>query len=98
MNRILTGGEHIMSNHNKRLYRAGIIQLLLRRELDLELSVTLNFNRPTGILGVRKKLAEWAQRIDEYYLGRKWMERPDRRLFFIAFCENLNSNTHVHLL
>ena len=74
---------------SKMSYRRGIVELISSREAGFELAVTLNFNRTRSFISAKGKLGEWAQRVDNFYLGRQWMNVPsDRRLFFIAFCEN----------
>ena len=37
-------------------YRSEMENMLLRRDLGFELSVTLNFNRPTTLAGALKKI------------------------------------------
>src|SRR5207248_1445517 len=80
------------------LYRDGIESLLRKRELGFELSVTLNFNRSTTFNGARHLLGEWAQRVDEKYIGKQWSKDNSHRVFFIAVFENPNRNPHFHLL
>jgi hypothetical protein len=80
------------------LYRNGIEALLRRTDLGFELFVTLNFNRPTTFNGARHLLGEWAQRVDEAYIGKQWSDNSARRLFFIAVFENQDTNPHFHLV
>lgn len=80
------------------LYRDGIEALLRRRDLGFELFVTLNFNQTTTFIGARHQLGEWAQRVDESYIGKQWSKESACRIFFIAVFENQNTNPHFHLL
>jgi hypothetical protein len=77
-------------------YRSAVENWL--RSIDFQLSVTLNFNRPTNHVAARDKWGEWLQRIDSQYLGCSWQKVPARRAFGIAFFENQLTNPHLHVL
>jgi len=65
---------------------------------QFELSVTLNFNRDIRWVAAKDKIGEWAQRIDNAYLGSGYVNKPDQRMFFVAFFENADTNPHFHVL
>jgi hypothetical protein len=66
--------------------------------LDVHWWVTLNFNRPITLLGVRSQFSAWLARIDHQFLGHDWCRRGEKRAFAIAVVEHLQTNTHLHAL
>src|SRR5258708_2122770 len=68
-------------------------------DMDLEIFVTLNLNRPTSIDGARHKFGDLLARVDRSWLGWKWSTQPpEERTFAMAVIENPLSNLHIHAL
>ena len=67
-------------------------------DLDVDWWVTLNFNRPITLIGVRWKFRAWLARIDREYLGHNWCRSGDERAFAVAVVEHLHTNIHLHVL
>ena len=66
--------------------------------LNLEYSITLNFNYATSAQGARRRFKGLLARVDRHFLGRSWCKLGNRRTFAIAFFENPGSNPHLHVL
>jgi hypothetical protein len=64
--------------------------------LDVDWWVTLNFNRPITLAGVRSRFRAWLARIDRQFLGRNWCRRGEDRAFAVAVVEHLHTNVHMH--
>lgn len=60
---------------------------------------TAVFNRETCLNAGLKKLRHWHALLDRALLGHRWAKAPlDKRTFFIAFPEHIDSNLHYHIL
>jgi hypothetical protein len=82
--------------HNDQLREAFVDWL---PELDPDLSLVLNFNRPISILGARNKFKNWLARVDRLFLGHEWHKNPSReRTSGVAIIENPRKNLHAHVL
>jgi hypothetical protein len=68
-------------------------------DLEADWWLTLNFNRPVTLAGVRNQFAGWLARIDSEYLGRNWCRcSAEKRAFAFAVVEHPRSNIHLHAL
>jgi hypothetical protein len=67
-------------------------------DLDVDWWVTLNFNRPMTLHGVRTKFGLWLARIDREFLGHNWCRRGEERALAIAVVEHLHTNIHLHVV
>jgi hypothetical protein len=67
-------------------------------ELEFDWWITLNFNRPVALPGVRNQFGAWLARIDRQYLGHNWCRRGNERAFAVAVVEHPQTNVHIHAL
>jgi hypothetical protein len=72
-------------------------RLLCRQDVDLFL--TLNFNRQGSTTEVRHQFGQLLARVDSQYLGAKWCRRySDERAFALGVIVNGQSNIQLHAL
>jgi hypothetical protein len=77
--------------------RSAYYRLLCQQDVDLFL--TLNFNRERTMAEVRHQLGQLLARVDRQYLGAKWCRRhSDERAFAMGIFVNSDSNTRLHAL
>ncbi len=62
------------------------------------LFVTFAFNREITCDGARRTLEHFHKRLDEKFLGKAALRRPDERSVYIATIEKPDTNLHVHAL
>ena len=62
------------------------------------LFVTFAFNREISSEGARRTLEHFHKRLDEKFLGKAALRRPDERSVYIATIEKPDTNLHVHAL
>jgi hypothetical protein len=80
-----------------RLLQKSWIRWMGQEEFDL--FVSLNFNTDASYQRLRSTLKALLARLDRHFLGRDWCNFPSRlRTTAVAVVENLDSNSHVHVL
>lgn len=68
-------------------------------EMRFDYFVTLASNDPMASnQKMRKNLSLWDARLNREFLGKRWLQKPDERLNWIAFLESPGYNPHWHLL
>jgi hypothetical protein len=80
-----------------RRLQKGWIRWMGQEEFDL--FVTLNFNTDANYRRLRSAFRALLARLDRHFLGRGWCKVPSpMRTKAVAVVENLDTNSHIHVL